>query len=140
MRRHHPSTPPLLTQMITPIIKSITQNGQTELSVILQPAELGRLKISLSGGENAKLNVNISADQQDTLGLLKRHLDQLRNNLIDLGFENLAFSFSQNTNAQTQLEEVEYITAESDTIPGDTALIPLTYIPASGPLKLDIRL
>lgn len=48
--------------MITPIIKSITQNGQTELSVILQPAELGRLKISLSGGENAQLNVNISAD------------------------------------------------------------------------------
>jgi len=132
--------PPLLTQMITPIIKSITQNGQTELSVILQPAELGRLKISLSGGENAQLNVNISADQQDTLGLLKRHLDQLRNSLVDLGFENLAFSFSQNTNAQTQLEEVEYITAENDTMPSDTALIPLTYMPASGPLKLDIRL
>jgi flagellar hook-length control protein FliK len=132
--------PPLLTQMITPIIKSITQNGQTELSVILQPAELGRLKISLSGGENAQLNVNISADQQDTLGLLKRHLDQLRNSLVDLGFENLAFSFSQNTNAQTQLEEVGYITAENDTMPSDTALIPLTYMPASGPLKLDIRL
>ncbi|WP_281968834.1 flagellar hook-length control protein FliK [Roseovarius nanhaiticus] len=64
------------------------------IDVILNPAELGRVRITLAQGE-AGIVVNISADRGETLDLMRRHSDMLGRELQDLGYNGTEFSFSR---------------------------------------------
>ncbi|MBY6049942.1 flagellar hook-length control protein FliK [Vannielia litorea] len=66
-------------------------DGSIELS--LQPEELGRLKLSFSGGE-AGLHVVVAAERPETLEMMRRHIDLLAQEMRRLGHEGAQFSFA----------------------------------------------
>ena len=61
--------------------------------ILLQ--ELGRVKLSMKQAENG-LGVFIAAERAETIDLLRRHIDQLAQQLRDLGYRDVQFSFSDN--------------------------------------------
>lgn len=64
--------------------------GQVEIS--LSPAELGRVRLSMAPGE-AGLMVTIYAERPETLDLMRRHGDQLMQELRQAGFDRAEFTF-----------------------------------------------
>lgn len=70
----------------------LPMDGSIELR--LSPEELGRVKLSIAPGE-AGLVVQLVAERPETLDLLRRHVDLLADDLRDLGYSGLEFSFSQ---------------------------------------------
>ncbi len=67
-------------------------NGKS-VEIALSPEELGRVKMSITQAENGVI-VNIFAERPDTLDLLRRHIDQLNQELKLLGYQSPEFSFS----------------------------------------------
>lgn len=64
------------------------------VDLLLNPAELGRVRISLSPGD-AGLTVHIIADRPETLDLMRRHSDMLAQDFQGLGYEATDFAFAQ---------------------------------------------
>lgn len=80
--------------------------AQTERAydIHLSPAELGKVRISLSPSD-AGITVSILADRPETLDLLRRHADLLAQDFRDMGYESATFSFgaeSQGENSGDQ--------------------------------------
>lgn len=65
----------------------------TEL--MLNPAELGRVKISLNSNEGAVM-VHVVADRPETLDLMRRHAEMLAQEFHSIGYGQAQFSFSHN--------------------------------------------
>lgn len=72
----------------------INISGNKSVEVALSPEELGRVKLSITQAESG-IVVNILAERPDTLDLLRRHIDQLNQELKLLGYQSSEFSFSQ---------------------------------------------
>ncbi len=70
---------------------SATPTGRTE--IVLDPQELGRVRLSLEGDESA-LVLTIQAERGDTADLLRRNADLLLQEFREAGYQNLTFSFS----------------------------------------------
>lgn len=67
-----------------------SSGGTTEIA--LNPEELGRVRISLTNSESG-LSVSILAERPETADLMRRNIDSLAREFLDLGHENLSFSF-----------------------------------------------
>lgn len=67
-----------LTAAITPMREGVTE-------VRLTPEELGRIRMTVSTVDGA-LHIAINADRPETADLMRRSLDQLRQDLNDMGF------------------------------------------------------
>jgi hypothetical protein len=87
-----PAAPPAAQQVATALHQAM-RDGQIEIQ--LSPEELGRVRMTLTPQDGAMV-VTILADRDDTLSLLRRHVDQLGAELRDLGFQTLDFRFGQN--------------------------------------------
>jgi hypothetical protein len=81
--------PPAERQILAAI--SASPSGRTE--ILLDPQELGRVRVSLEGDESA-LVLTIQADRVDTADLLRRNADLLVQEFREAGYQNLTFSFS----------------------------------------------
>jgi flagellar hook-length control protein FliK len=68
-----------------------TSGAPIELS--LNPAELGRLRISMTPAETG-LHVVLQAERADTMDLLRRHADLLTQEFRAAGYERISFAFS----------------------------------------------
>lgn len=97
-----PATAEALPQPFHPMVAAIAAQaahppaakpGGSATELILHPAELGRIRFSLSGAGD-QLTIAISAENRDTLALLQRHLPALQAELQREGLAqaNLAFS------------------------------------------------
>jgi hypothetical protein len=89
-RPFHPMVAAIAAQAAHPAAGK-TEGRSTEL--ILHPAELGRIRFSLSGAGD-QLTIAINAENRETLALLQRHIPALQAELQreGLGQANLAFS------------------------------------------------
>ncbi|MEQ9260079.1 MAG: flagellar hook-length control protein FliK [Roseovarius sp.] len=67
-------------------------SGQS-FEITLSPAELGKVRISLSPGDNG-LSVAIFADRPETLDLMRRNAESLAQEFREIGQEAASFSFS----------------------------------------------
>lgn len=65
--------------------------GQS-VEVSLQPAELGRVRMTLSAAEGG-ITVLIQAERPETLDLMRRNIEALEAAIGDLGYDDVAFSF-----------------------------------------------
>ena len=90
---------PVTRQIIDAIHARITAEKVIEVS--LNPAELGRLKLSLTPAENG-LVINIMAERAETIEMIRRNLNDLEQAFSKLGHENITFSFDQNGNFTDQ--------------------------------------
>lgn len=66
--------------------------GTIELS--LSPEELGRVRLRLHPSE-AGLSVTITADRPETLDLMRRNIDLLAREFVQIGYEGTQFDFTQ---------------------------------------------
>lgn len=71
------------------------RNGTVEIA--LSPEELGHLRLTIRSHESGAASVHLSADRQDTLDLMRRHVELLAQDMRDLGYKDLSFSFQDKT-------------------------------------------
>jgi flagellar hook-length control protein FliK len=92
---HVSQTPDLPRHIAHQMAEAVHRNGGDRgVDLLLNPAELGRVRISLSPGE-AGMTVQILADRPETLDLIRRHIDLLAQDFQSLGYEATDFAFAQ---------------------------------------------
>ncbi len=100
-------------------LQTITQAALTlqdrPIELTLNPEELGRVRLTLNSAEGA-MAVSITVERPDTLDLLRRNIDILAQQLRDIGYQNLSFSFA----------------GQGGDFGGDNAENPQTQTPAAG--------
>lgn len=89
LHRMGEAPPPAERQMAAAI--SASASGRTD--ILLDPQELGRVRLSLEGDELA-LVLTIQAERADTADLLRRNADILLQEFRDAGYANLTFTFA----------------------------------------------
>jgi len=112
--------------------------GTVELS--LSPEELGRVRLRLHPSE-AGLSVTITADRPETLELMRRNIELLAREFLDIGYEHAQFEFAHGG----QGTDHENTAPDGADAPALTAARPDSEQPAPAALlamgdRLDIRL
>lgn len=133
---------PVTRQIVDAIHARITAEKVIEVS--LNPAELGRLKLSLTPAENG-LVINIMAERAETIEMIRRNLNDLEQVFSELGHENITFSFDQDGDftGQNQPEHTE--SAENNIeLPNQIVAAPISTDPSHRDPKItsgiDIRI
>jgi hypothetical protein len=93
---------PVTRQIVDAIQARVTADKVIEVS--LNPAELGRLKLSLTPAENG-LVINVMAERAETIEMIRRNLTDLEQAFSDMGHENITFSFDQNGDFEDHTEQ-----------------------------------
>jgi len=89
---HRPELPrQVLTQLVAAIQRA---PGEKNLDLTLNPAELGRVRISLAHGD-AGIVVTIIAERPETLDLMRRHAETLAQDFLGMGYGRAEFNFGQ---------------------------------------------
>ncbi len=70
--------------------------GDRPMELTLNPAELGRVRISMQTTDGI-VTVNVIAERPETLDLMRRHIDLLAQDFQDIGYGAAEFTFGQNT-------------------------------------------
>lgn len=93
----HPADVRNPTQIFTPataqqlaIAVHKTQDGVT--SLVLNPEELGRVRLAITT-QDGIMAVMITTERAETQDLMRRHIDMLAQEMRELGYENVGFSF-----------------------------------------------
>ena len=88
--------PDLPRNIAVQIAQAMRQGGaERPMELVLSPAELGRVRISMQAGDGA-MTVHVMADRPETLDLMRRHIDMLAQEFHDIGFGTAEFAFGQN--------------------------------------------
>lgn len=78
----------------TTLAHSVAESGHSRAELILQPAELGRLRFDLVT-QGDQVQVTLAAERPETLDLLRRHADELRQEFKASGLDAGTLSFGQ---------------------------------------------
>ncbi len=135
----------VLSRQIAPALQDLLNTGRgatTELR--LDPEELGRIRMSLSSIDG-QLTVALSADRPETLDLMRRYMDELRQDLRGLGFAQVSFQMNAHAGQGGRGEPAATLpTAEtgSDTETPTLGISPVasTLASVAGAGGLDLRL
>ena len=74
------------------------------VEISLSPEELGRVRLSVSPSDSG-LTVNVLAERPETLDLMRRHIHTLEQEFQSLGYEGVAFSFSDGRRADGERDQ-----------------------------------
>jgi flagellar hook-length control protein FliK len=85
---------PLSRAAALQVADALPRPGQPTIDITLNPEELGRVRLSVSGSETG-LVVSILADRPETMDLIRRHLDMLSDQYRAQGFDAVRFEFSE---------------------------------------------
>lgn len=117
----------------------LARHPDQPLEIALNPEELGRVRMSLSTSETAVTMV-ITTERPETLDLMRRHIDQLAQDLQALGFDKIGFEFRHGQSG----DQEEFGTIRQDASADDhnsddneTPPLPATRSATAG---LDLRL
>ena len=89
--------PDLPRNVAVQIAQAMRQGGADRpMELVLNPAELGRVRISMQAGDGA-MTVHVLAERPETLDLMRRHIDLLAQEFHDIGYGSADFAFGQNT-------------------------------------------
>jgi flagellar hook-length control protein FliK len=96
----HASTPHPATQMVAASIKKLAGNGESkEITLKLDPPELGRVEVKMSFGKDSAVKAVLIAEKPETFMMLQRDAQLLERALQDAGLEAgenaLSFELSQ---------------------------------------------
>jgi flagellar hook-length control protein FliK len=75
------------------VVQPLTQATDGTVEVALEPEELGRVRLSLTPNDQG-VAVQVQADRQDTLDLMRRHAAVLEREFREAGFGSVSFGFS----------------------------------------------
>jgi hypothetical protein len=74
------------------LVDASVRATERPVELILNPEDLGRVRISMSITD-ASVTLNLNAERLETLDLLRRHSEVLAQELRDLGYGKISFSF-----------------------------------------------
>ena len=144
-----PQNGPTATEQVSVRITRALQAGGDRISIRLNPADLGRVEVRMELAQNGQMTAVVTADNRETLDLLKRDASELQKALeaggLDLDSNNLAFNLrgedgqtadggDGSTGTQNLEEEASQETVE---IPTELSLNPEDLILGEG--RVDVR-
>ncbi len=133
--------PELPRHIAAQLAHSLRQAGaEKPVELILNPVELGRVRLSLQSGDGA-MNVQVLAERPETLDLMRRNIDVLAQELHEIGYQTAEFAFGQNRSERNG--DMTANSGDTDSISLDAPLAETT--PATGGTillsdRIDIRL
>ncbi len=88
---------PELPRHLAAQIAQVAGRGGADRPVEIQlnPHELGHVKIKMTSVDGS-MNVSVIADRPETLDLMRRHIDVLAQEFLDIGYGQAQFTFGQN--------------------------------------------
>ncbi|MFB9148522.1 flagellar hook-length control protein FliK [Roseovarius ramblicola] len=87
-----PGIPRQIALRIAQVAEGGAPRGTVEIS--LSPEELGRVRLRLHPSE-AGLSVTVTADRPETLDLMRRNIDMLAREFLEIGYDGAQFAFAQ---------------------------------------------
>lgn len=105
-QRPQPAAPPAAEQVAIQVAKAAS-TGESRITVNLQPAELGRVEVTLDFGSDGKVAAAVRTDRLETLDALQRDARSLERALADAGLktDSNSLSFSLRRDAQEGFAE-----------------------------------
>jgi len=82
------------------VLVAIRATPDKPVEMTLNPEELGRLRMVLQTEANTA-NVVLQFERPETLDLMRRHIDLLSQEMRELGYEKISFSFQQQSSGQS---------------------------------------
>ena len=129
--------PDIARQVAAQIAQVVVRQPDQPVEIALNPEELGKVRLSLSGSESG-MTVSVLAERGETLDLLRRNIEQLAAEFRELGYSSIGFEFgngaSEFTNSDDNTPEHEGLNLA--VVADDLALAQPT-VPDTG---LDLRL
>ncbi|MGR3712004.1 MAG: flagellar hook-length control protein FliK [Shimia sp.] len=142
-------TPAQVVQQVADAVRA-SDKGIIELT--MDPPELGRLRVAMSEAAGV-MNITISAENSATSDLMRKHIELLRKDFMNMGYDDVSFTFEQgDTSGQQNSDHPDQAGKSGSTSAGTathaetTAVDPATPTsapqspPADGSSGLDIRL
>ncbi len=135
-------------QAMTHLAQFIAKGEDGISHVTLSPEELGKVRFQISHGD-AGLTVSIIAERPETLDIMRKHIQQLQQDLAENGFEHAQFEFTSNDGSDpssASSDQSENGSKQADTGMGATdsenssASIPQATAPKMPDSGLDIRI
>ncbi len=111
--------------------------GQTT-EIALSPKELGRVRLSIVAVDGA-ITLAVLAERPETADLMRRHIDVLAQEFKSLGYEDIAFSFADDNQAEPE-DKSEKPSAKSASVDGGTVEDPPSHPKHTLQSGLDLRL
>ncbi|MFG5384365.1 flagellar hook-length control protein FliK [Yoonia sp. R2-816] len=113
------------------------QPGQTT-EIALSPKELGRVRLSIVAVDGA-ITLAVLAERPETADLMRRHIDVLAQEFKSLGYDDIAFSFADDSQAEPE-DKSEKPSAKSASLDGKTVEDPPSHPKHTMQSGLDLRL
>ena len=120
---HRPATPPSQQQIVRAITLNMTRganNAIEQMTMQLEPAEMGRVHIDLKMGDDGMLKAHITTDKAETLQALQKDSSALNKAMQDAGLDMGQESFTFDLRDQN-----DQTFAEKD---GEKALFDLSHV------------
>ena len=134
--------PTRITQSIADAARALALDRPVEIT--LNPEELGRVRLGLQAAEQGMV-VTINVERPETLELLRRNIELLAEQLREIGYQDLEFSFEQSWQDETFDDEAqnEGVNASEQAVQAtaddaDASVIHRTELALDG--RLDMRL
>lgn len=137
-----PPTAPIAQYVARQIAEALQTMPNRPVEISLNPEELGRVRLALSSSE-AGIVVNVLAERQETVDLLRRHISHLESAFQDIGYNDIAFSFSGGGQQQEETDGEAHSSAGSKgSVTSDESVVATAQIALNASLEagLDIRL
>ena len=84
-------TPAMIARQMAEALQKLPDRP---VEISLNPKELGKVRMNISAAE-AGITVSIVAERPETLDLMRRNIEQLTREFQSIGYESIAFSFSE---------------------------------------------
>ncbi len=120
------------------ISEAVQRGGDGSIDLLLNPSELGRVRITLSAGENGMI-VTVVAERAETLELMRRHSDMLAQDFRDMGYDGAEFAFGHGDpqTAEPERRPPGAGAGHAETEPTSPTIARLAILPTD---RIDIRL
>ena len=128
---------PIVHHIASQISAAVTQMSAGTTQIALNPEELGRIRITLAPSD-AGMSVSIIAERPETADLMRRNIDALAADFIQLGHDNVSFSFDGSNDASTHDDTQENDASEPFGSPDDTPPPQQVMMTLSGGLDLKL--
>ena len=132
-----PQRPELPRATVQQLVDASVRATERPVELVLNPEDLGRVRISMSMTD-ASVTLNLGAERSETLELLRRYSEILAQELRDLGYGKISFSFGQHGHGHGPHSE----STKAAKVAADESLAAVVVNEAPRPLQtgLDIRL
>lgn len=80
--------------VVRQVAEAVKMSDKNLIELAMDPPELGKVRMSMSEAGGV-MTVNIAAENQATSELMRRHIDMLRKDFMEMGYQDVSFSFEQ---------------------------------------------